>query len=499
MSSPFPSKSGVVKEKLSHNILNIAYPYKILLISVVVVYFLCFTFYYANFKHLIMDSNSSHNSGIEEAILEPNMSTTTSNNTEYSSTNISHLLFALMGSEAAWHHRKGYGEAWWRPNATRGFIYLDVPPSGDLLPWSDASPPYRISENIEKLVQDIQPAVPFVIRLVHTIKEVLREGDEEGFRWLVLGDDDTVFFVDNLVNVLSHYDHTDYYYIGCQSDYIKSNFWFSFNMGFGGAGIILSYPLAEALAGDMESCLKRYAYRNTFDIITMSCIADLGVDLSQQKGLHQVDMYGDISGFLSAHPKTPLLSLHHFDEVDPVFPFVDRTEAVRHLMKGANADQSRMLQQTICYHRQHRWSVSVSWGYSVNLYETIMPRSWLQTAIETFRKWVGPNPDPPHFMFNTRVKQNDPCETPHVFFFESVQKLSNDSVILTSYYRAWPRNLPQCFGALPADYVSHVHVYSPSSARTKTSKCECCDISYDIGAKNTVVKFRECKPDEILA
>lgn len=179
-------------------------------------------------------------------------------------------------------------------------------------------------------------------------------------------------------------------------------------------------------------------------------------------------MNGDISGFLSAHLKTPLLSLHHFDEVEPIFPGMDRAEAIRHLMKAANADQSRLLQQIICYHRKHRWSVSVSWGYSVNLYERIIPRSWLQIAIETFQKWVAPNKDPPHFMFNTRFTENDPCETPHVFFFESIQKMPGN-VILTSYYRARPRELPPCFASLPADYLSHVHVYSPAAQHANVS------------------------------
>nr|XP_027122549.1 uncharacterized protein LOC113739524 [Coffea arabica] len=435
-------------------------------------------------------SNSLAMSNPEKTLLQSNSNDST--------TNISHLLFAILGSEGAWHHRKGYGEAWWRPNVTRGHLYLDTAPEGDLLPWSSASPPYRVSENIEKLIKEIAPAVPPIIRLVHTILEAFKEGDKEGFRWLVMGDDDTVFFVDNLVDVLAKYDHTDYYYIGCQSDYVKSNFWFSFNMGFGGAGIALSYPLAKALAKDMNGCLRRYAHMNTFDIIAMYCISDLGVNLSPQKGLHQVDMNGDISGFLSAHPKTPLLSLHHFDEVEPIFPGMDRAEAIRHLMKAGNIDQSRLLQQTICFHRKHRWTVSISWGYSVNLYERIIPRSWLQIAIETFQKWVAPNADPPHFMFTTRFTENDPCETPHVFFFESMEKMPGN-VILTSYYRSRPRELPPCFASLPADYVSHVHVYSPATKRRQSTRCECCDVSYTDGAKNAVVKFRECKKDEIIA
>lgn len=105
-----------------------------------------------------------------------------------------------------------------------------------------------------------------------------------------MGDDDSIFFIDNMVNVLREYDHTKYYYLGGQSEFIFSNFLFSFNQGFGGAGLIFSYPLAKALAQDMRNCLRRYARLESYsaDHVTMMCIADIGVNLSPQKGIHQV-------------------------------------------------------------------------------------------------------------------------------------------------------------------------------------------------------------------
>ncbi|KAL0459184.1 UNVERIFIED_CONTAM: hypothetical protein Slati_0545600 [Sesamum latifolium] len=123
----------------------------------------------------------------------------------------------------------------------------------------------------------------------------------------------------------------------------------------------------------MENCLRRYRHLNAADLTTMSCIADIGVSLTALKGIHQIDLRGDISGFLSSHPKFPLMSLHHFDMVAPIFPSKDRAESTRHLMKAAAVDQSRMLQQTICYHRQSNWSFSISWGYSAHIYEDYAP------------------------------------------------------------------------------------------------------------------------------
>ncbi|MCD7469492.1 hypothetical protein HAX54_008590 [Datura stramonium] len=379
-------------------------------------------------------------------------------------TNISHLVFGLLGSERAWHYRKPYIESWWRPNVTKGHLFLDVPPTGDLLPWSLNSPPYRISDDVPKLINETKHVDPRVLRMVHGIMEVVREAHEE-VRWVIMGDDDSIFFVDNMVDILAQYDHTKYYYFGGHSEFILANFFFSFHQAFGGAGIILSYPLAREFANNVISCLKRYSLLRSADKTTMSCISDIGVNLSPLQGIHQIDLRGDLSGFLSSHPKSLLMSLHHFDTIDPIFPFMDRAQSGYHLQNAAKYDQSRMLQQTICYKRSNNWTFSVSWGYSAHIYENIMPRSFIQNPIETFRTW-GNNTLPPHYLFDTRNFTWDPCEAPHMYFFKSAEKTPRNK-ILTIYARAWPRSIGVCLyaGNYPAEYVSEIHVYSPATKR----------------------------------
>ncbi|XP_019157689.1 PREDICTED: uncharacterized protein LOC109154330 isoform X3 [Ipomoea nil] len=416
-----------------------------------------------------------------------------------SPTNISHLLFGLIGSEKAWHHRKAYIESWWRPGVTRGFLYLDVPPTEPLLPWSQSSPPYRVSDDINQMIHETKHVAPISARIVHGIMEVFRER-HEGVRWVVMGDEDSVFFVENMVDVLAQYDHTKYHYLGGQSEFVMSHYWFSFNQGFGGAGFILSYPLAEALSNDMDSCLRRYAHiRSSSDHITMLCIADLGVNFSPLKGIHQIDLRGDLSGFLSSHPKFPLLSLHHLDTVEPIFPAMDRYQSAKHLVRLADYDQTRMLQQTICYHRQSNWSVSVSWGYSIQIYEKIHPRSYLQMPIETFQPWIWNQPHP-LYMFNTRLPSKDPCEAPHVFFLITANRTEEDGVVMT-YLRSSGRGSRVCLssGNHSAAYVSKIEVYSPSTKRPKMDKCECCDIIHSDGEESLKVKYRKCLLREVIA
>lgn len=205
-------------------------------------------------------------------------------------TDLTHVLFGLVGSEKAWHNRKAYIESWWRPNVTRGLLFLDKPPSATLQPWPPSSPPYRVSDDLSSFLNktDIRAQ-----RMVHGIMEVLREVEEEegDIRWVVMGDDDSIFFVDNMVDVLRTYDYRKFYYIGAHSEFLLSDYLFSFNQAFGGGGIMLSYPLAKALAKDMENCLKRYVMLNSADNTTRACIADIGANLSPNKGNHQVIHY----------------------------------------------------------------------------------------------------------------------------------------------------------------------------------------------------------------
>ncbi|KAG5517517.1 hypothetical protein RHGRI_038050 [Rhododendron griersonianum] len=258
-----------------------------------------------------------------------------------SPTNISGLVGSLKG----WRHRKAYIESWWRPNVTRGYLYLDTAPTEELLPWSAASPQFRVSDDISKIAPK---ELLRHIRIVHTILEM--------------------------------------------------------------------------------------------------------------------DLRGDISGFLSSHPQAPLMSLHHFDIVDPIFPSMNRFQSTNHLMKSAKVDQSRLLQQTICYHKPTNWSISVSWGYSAHIYEMVIPKPILKRPLETFKSWHKLW-KAPLYMFNTRwPPYKDSCRSPHVFFMESIENSGRNQIVAT-YVRSAPRGCRTCSfsGNHSADYISRVRVLSPAT------------------------------------
>ncbi|KAL5717271.1 hypothetical protein ACHQM5_010309 [Ranunculus cassubicifolius] len=415
----------------------------------------------------------------------------------YSTTNISHIVFGIAGSINTWKVKKPYIDSWWRPNITRGILWLDREPQGNLLPWPSSSPPFLISEDIEKFKEYNKHGMPHAIRMVRANLETFKEMHTDA-RWFVMADDDTVLFIDNLVEVLSKYDHNKFYYIGETSECVASNWDYSFQMAFGGAGYALSYPLAKAVANRLDFCLMRYPTLYGSDHILQACIADLGVTLTHERGFHQIDLRGDISGKLSAHPPAPLLSLHHLDYVEPIFPGMNRFQALNHLMEAAKVDSSRLLQQSICYHRQNNWTFSISWGYSAQIYESIQSPSFLTRPLQTFYPWKGTGR--PQYMFHTRFGFRDPCEAPYFFFFDAIEKAAR-SQIITSYLRGSARDLPACgsSGNHSADPIMKIRVFSPATRLRWDGRRECCDF-LRVSDKNTAeIKVRGCMSDEIVA
>ncbi|XAR60650.1 O-fucosylpeptide 3-beta-N-acetylglucosaminyltransferase [Bertholletia excelsa] len=415
----------------------------------------------------------------------------TSSRPSTASLNVSHIVFGITSSSNTWPARRTLVESWWRPNLTRGYIFLDsVRPN--YFPWPPSSPPFRVSENTTRYKDYDMHKAQQAIRMVLTIVELVKD---EKARWFVMMDDDTVIFVDNLVEVLGKYDHRRYFYVGASSESISSNFFHSFEMAFGGGGYALSRPLAEALAKNMDICIRRYPTLYGSDHIVQSFAADFGVSLTQEKGFLQIDLHRDISGFLSALPQSLLLSLHHFDAAEPIFPFMTREQSLAHLMKAAKTDESRLLQQTICYHVAHNWTVSISWGYSVQVYDGFRQPSVLQRPLEKFIPWTRVAKPP--YMFHTR----HPCEATRVLFFDSVEEI-NGTHIVTSYNRTSPRRCR----AYPsradqtADRALMVRVVSPTRRYSEAERRrECCDITYEAGTNTTDVRLRDCLEDEILA
>ena len=148
-------------------------------------------------------------------------------------------------------------------------------------------------------------------------------------------------------------------------------------------------------------------------------------------------MRGDIFGLLAAHPLTPLVSLHHPDHTDPIFPNMTTTKSLQHLFEAVNVDSERILQQTVCYERRFSWTISVSWGYGVQVFQNNMLLPDVLRVEKTFKQWKEGNVLAGIYTFNTRELHPDQCKRPTIFYLDKVSS-GKDGII--SSYRKYSQN-----------------------------------------------------------
>ncbi|RVX09195.1 hypothetical protein CK203_013763 [Vitis vinifera] len=285
-----------------------------------------------------------------------------------------HIVFGIAGSSHLWKRRKELVRLWWRPNDMRGHVWLEErvsPEEGD-----DSLPAIMVSEDISRFRYTNPTGHPSGLRISRILSESFRLGLPD-VRWFVLGDDDTIFNADNLVSVLNKYDPSEMVYIGGPSESHSANSYFSYSMAFGGGGIAISHPLAEALSKIQDGCLDRYPKLYGSDDRLHACITELGVPLTREHGFHQWDIRGNAHGLLSSHPIAPFVSIHHVEAVDPFYPGLSSLESLKRFTRAMKVDPGSFLQRSICYDHTRHLTFSVSLGYVVQVFpHIVLPVNW---------------------------------------------------------------------------------------------------------------------------
>ncbi|KAM1159546.1 hypothetical protein ACFX15_032070 [Malus domestica] len=406
-------------------------------------------------------------------------------------TNISHVLFGIGGSVKTWNERRHYTELWWKPNVTRGFVWMDQIPT-PFMTWVETLPQYKVSGDTSRFKYSCPYGSRSAVRLARIVKESFELG-LENVRWFVMGDDDTVYFPDNLLSVLAKYDHNQMYYIGGNSESVEQDEIFSYTMAYGGGGFAISYPLAAELVKILDGCIDRYDKLYGGDQKIQGCLSEIGVPLTKELGFHQLDIWGNPYGLLSAHPVTPLVSLHHFDSVESIFPNLNQIDSVKKLVSGYKVDPGRTVQHSFCYDLRRNWSVSVSWGYTVQLYPFLVTAKKLETALQTF--WTWKNWDARLFTFNTQPVSSDPCERSVVYMLDGVENVGGGETLTT--YKRYGEN-----DCIRSDYTHalKVEVFNVSAPKfnpdlwNKAPRRQCCEIINGTeGADRVVqVQIRSC-------
>lgn len=181
----------------------------------------------------------------------------------------------------------------------------------------------------------------------------------------------------------------------------------------------------------------------------------------------QYDVYGNLLGLLGAHPVTPLVSLHHIDVVDPILPGMTRVESLRKLFEMAKHDSGSIAQQSMCYDKKRNWSISISWGYVIQIIKGVMSPRELEMPTRTFLNWYK-RADYTAYAFNTRPVTRQPCQKPYLYYINSM-KYDEQRGQTVGTYSFHKDTFPSCRwkAAAPDKIQSIVVVKKPDSDRWK--------------------------------
>ncbi|KAH9620176.1 hypothetical protein KSS87_016547 [Heliosperma pusillum] len=369
---------------------------------------------------------------------------------------IEHVVFGIASTRNTWPKQKEFLQIWWKPDKMRGCVFVDALPTNPSNSSVDTSllPPFCVSQDTSHFRYTYKHGYRSLIRVARVVSETVNLEYPDA-KWYVFGDGDTVFFSDNLVKTLSKYDHELWYYVGANSEIYEQNAVNSFEMAFWGAGFAVSAPLAK------------------------------------------MDIRGNIFGLLAAHPLAPLISLPRLSEVDPIFPEKTGINALQHLFESVTMDSERILQQTVCYDRWFSWTVSVSWGYAVEVFDHHIYLSDILRLQDTFSPLKKGSEA--KYSFSTRPLHSDPCRRSTVFFFDRIY--AQKTKIISNYRKMIPDNCTFDPMASPKK-LQEIIVFSQKSNlgmnQFKAPRRQCCDVLPSSMGQKLELQIRECREDELI-
>ncbi|OIW19829.1 hypothetical protein TanjilG_24542 [Lupinus angustifolius] len=415
-------------------------------------------------------------------------------------TELRHVVFGIAASAKLWEQRRNYIKLWYKPKTMRGVVWLDENVNTTTATSNnntESLPPVKISGDTSRFSYTNRQGHRSAIRISRIVSETLELGLRD-VRWFVMGDDDTIFVTENLLRILRKYDHNEFYYIGSQSESHLQNIFFSYGMAYGGGGFAISYPLAKALHKMQDRCIQRYPGLYGSDDRMHACMAELGVPLTKEIGFHQYDVYGNLFGLLAAHPVTPLVSLHHLDVVEPIFPNMTRIEALQQLTIPMKLDSAGLMQQSICYDKSKSWTISVSWGFAVQIFRGVFSPREMEMPSRTFLNWYK-RADYTAYAFNTRPVSRNPCQKPFVFYFTKAKFNSTVQEIVSEYDRhrvphpecRWKMDDPSSFDKVVVYKKPDHHLWDRAPRRN------CCRVMNSNKKGTMVIDVGMCKEGEV--
>lgn len=247
----------------------------------------------------------------------------------------------------------------------------------------------------------------------------LIQNENQSIKWFAIGDDDTMWFIDNLLKTLEQYDSSKLIYLGNTSDKNETVQRHGNYYAYGGGGILLTKSLVSLLGNSFQLCRKKYSHMFGGDEMIGKCLTQiLNVNLTINKHFHQIDHEGDMEGFFQSGIEG-LVTLHHMFSFWEPFPSehvedeIDILKLIENAYRKLNSDY---LKRFFKINKQRNQTLLLTNGYSFTLFNRILTKQELYQLELT---WAG------HTQFyqrKTRPKEKNKID----FFFQ--QFLNNSSI-----------------------------------------------------------------------
>jgi hypothetical protein len=211
-------------------------------------------------------------------------------------------------------------------------------------------------------------------------------GERKKVKWFATGDDDTIWFINNLLNTLQQYNSSKSIYLGNTSDKKSQLAAFGAHFAYGGGGILLSRPLAILFAQHNQEC-KRFLNKFGGDEMIGKCVTEvLKVHFTKDNNFHQMDHRGDMTGLLESGIDG-LVSLHHMFSWWKPFPAEhnDKLNETMHLLHIAYTTLDKhFLKRYVRVNQKTNQSLLLTMGYSFSLFNRILSHTELSLIEKTW-------------------------------------------------------------------------------------------------------------------
>lgn len=194
-------------------------------------------------------------------------------------------------------------------------------------------------------------------------------------QWLALCDDDTLWFVGNLLHLLEEYNASELIYLGNISDRLESVQYHGDHFAYGGSGILLSRPLHRLLVRSWDQCHRNYSSLYGGDEMVGQCVVEvLKVNLTRNPHFHQFDHEGDLRGYLQSGINGIVAFHHLFALWEPYPPRHSRNESqlMSYLAQAYEHHQIKFLKRYRRYNQKKNQTYLFTLGHSFSIIDQII-------------------------------------------------------------------------------------------------------------------------------